>query len=65
MSYYPADDIQQEDGMDNGGPKREFLTILMKCIRSQRIFDGPKDSKFFTFDSAGKKYLYCVKLKVI
>ncbi|XP_035760192.1 G2/M phase-specific E3 ubiquitin-protein ligase-like, partial [Neolamprologus brichardi] len=62
VSYNPTDDIlvkfsddagQREDGMDNGGPKCEFLTLLMKCLRSRRIFDGPEDSKFLTFDSAG------------
>nr|XP_023695653.1 G2/M phase-specific E3 ubiquitin-protein ligase-like isoform X2 [Paramormyrops kingsleyae] len=64
VSYNPADDIlvkfsddtgQHEDGMDNGGPKREFLTLLMKCLRSRRIFDGPEDSKFLTFDSAAAR----------
>ncbi|XP_039866137.1 G2/M phase-specific E3 ubiquitin-protein ligase-like isoform X1 [Simochromis diagramma] len=64
VSYNPTDDIlvkfsddagQREDGMDNGGPKREFLTLLMKCLRSRRIFDGPEDSKFLTFDSAAAR----------
>ncbi|KAL4006074.1 hypothetical protein ACER0C_005787 [Sarotherodon galilaeus] len=64
VSYNPTDDIlvkfsddagQHEDGMDNGGPKREFLTLLMKCLRSRRIFDGPEDSKFLTFDSAAAR----------
>lgn len=74
VSYNPTDDIlvkfsddagQREDGMDNGGPKREFLTLLMKCLRSRRIFDGPEDSKFLTFDSAGEKFIpsdYKIKL---
>lgn len=50
---FTDDEGRAEDGIDTGGPKREFLTLLMDCLRSRRIFDGPEDRKFLTFDSAG------------
>lgn len=61
-SYDPSHDIivkftddegRYEDGVDTGGPKREFLTLLMNSLRTRRIFDGPEDRRFLTFDSAG------------
>lgn len=50
---FTDDEGQTEDALDTGGPKREFLTLLMNCLRTRRIFDGPEDRKFLTFDSAG------------
>lgn len=42
-----------EDAVDTGGPKREFLTLLMDCLRTRRIFDGPVNQRFLTFNNAG------------
>lgn len=65
-SYDPSHDMlvkftddagQTEEGVDTGGPKREFLTILMDCLRTRRIFDGPENRKFLTFDSAGNYFI--------
>ncbi|XP_034051581.1 uncharacterized protein LOC117532378 [Gymnodraco acuticeps] len=50
---FTDDEGQTEDGVDTGGPKREFLTLLMECLRMRRIFDGPQDRKFLKFDNAG------------
>ncbi|KAM4587352.1 G2/M phase-specific E3 ubiquitin-protein ligase-like [Odontesthes bonariensis] len=52
---FTDDEGQAEDGLDNGGPKREFLTLLMNCLRTRRIFDGPEDRKFITLDSKAAK----------
>ncbi|XP_034054504.1 G2/M phase-specific E3 ubiquitin-protein ligase-like [Gymnodraco acuticeps] len=52
---FTDDEGQTEDGVDTGGPKREFLTLLMECLRMRRIFDGPQDRKFLTFDNAAAK----------
>ncbi|XP_034062188.1 G2/M phase-specific E3 ubiquitin-protein ligase-like [Gymnodraco acuticeps] len=52
---FTDDEGQTEDGVDIGGPKREFLTLLMECLRMRRIFDGPQDRKFLTFDNAAAK----------
>ncbi|XP_010795995.1 G2/M phase-specific E3 ubiquitin-protein ligase-like [Notothenia coriiceps] len=30
---FTDDEGQTEDGVDTGGPKREFLTLLMECLR--------------------------------
>lgn len=50
---FTDDEGQAEDGVDNGGPKREFLSLLMNCLRTRRVFDGPEERKFITFDSEG------------
>ncbi|XP_021322012.2 uncharacterized protein isoform X2 [Danio rerio] len=31
-----------EEGLDTGGPRREFLTLLMKHLKDRPIFDGPE-----------------------
>ncbi|XP_051809340.1 uncharacterized protein LOC127535413 isoform X2 [Acanthochromis polyacanthus] len=49
------DEGHTEDAVDTGGPKREFLTLLMDCLRSRRIFDDPEDRKFLTFDCAAAR----------
>ncbi|XP_055007292.1 uncharacterized protein LOC129408230 [Boleophthalmus pectinirostris] len=68
---FTDDEGRAEDAVDTGGPKREFLTLLMDCLRSRRIFDGPDDRKFLTFDCAGKhlivsdlNYRYIAFLKI-
>ncbi|KAM9759983.1 G2/M phase-specific E3 ubiquitin-protein ligase-like isoform 3-T3 [Menidia menidia] len=52
---FTDDEGQAEDGVDNGGPKREFLSLLMNCLRTRRVFDGPEERKFITFDSEAAK----------
>ncbi|XP_051990890.1 G2/M phase-specific E3 ubiquitin-protein ligase [Xyrauchen texanus] len=63
-SYNPSHDMlvkftddegTTEDAVDTGGPKREFLTLLMDCLRTQRIFDGPANRRFLTFNSAAAR----------
>ncbi|XP_059361261.1 G2/M phase-specific E3 ubiquitin-protein ligase-like [Carassius carassius] len=44
-----------EDAVDTGGPKREFLTLLMDCLRARRIFDGPENRRFLTFNNAAAR----------
>lgn len=61
-SYSPNNDMfvkftdnagQFEDGIDTGGPRREFLTILMGHLRERSIFDGPPLSRYLLYNSAG------------
>ncbi|KAM3623428.1 uncharacterized protein V6R79_011030 [Siganus canaliculatus] len=52
---FTDDEGHTEDAVDTGGPKREFLTLLMDCLRSRRIFDGPEDRKFLIFDCAAAR----------
>ncbi|XP_062862578.1 G2/M phase-specific E3 ubiquitin-protein ligase-like [Trichomycterus rosablanca] len=40
-----------EEGLDTGGPKREFLTLLMKRLSKRPIFDGPVDSRYLIYNS--------------
>ncbi|XP_056091518.1 G2/M phase-specific E3 ubiquitin-protein ligase-like [Rhinichthys klamathensis goyatoka] len=63
-SYNPSHDMlvkftddegTTEDAVDTGGPKREFLTLLMDCLRTRRIFDGPANRRFLTFNSAAAR----------
>lgn len=42
-----------EEGIDTGGPKREFLSLLMKRLSQRPIFDGPTDSRYLVYNSAG------------
>ena len=53
---FTDDEGTTEDAVDTGGPKREFLTLLMDCLRTRRIFDGPENRRFLTFNSAGKLF---------
>lgn len=41
-----------EDGLDTGGPKREFLSLLMKTLCKRPIFDGPEESRYLVYNSA-------------
>ena len=43
-----------EDGIDSGGPRREFLRLLMKHIQGSCLFTGPQDSRLLNLDSRGK-----------
>ncbi|XP_040905005.1 uncharacterized protein LOC121189187 [Toxotes jaculatrix] len=40
-----------EEGLDTGGPKREFLSLLMKSLRKRPIFDGPAESRYIVYNS--------------
>ncbi|XP_023199577.1 uncharacterized protein LOC111610312 isoform X1 [Xiphophorus maculatus] len=35
-----------EEGLDTGGPRREFLTLLMAILRNRPIFDGPPEARY-------------------
>lgn len=53
---FTDDEGTSEDAVDTGGPKPEFLTLLMDCLRPRRIFDGPENRRFLTFNNAGKLF---------
>ncbi|XP_076002263.1 G2/M phase-specific E3 ubiquitin-protein ligase-like isoform X3 [Genypterus blacodes] len=42
-----------EEGLDTGGPKREFLSLLMKELNKRPIFDGPVESRYLVYNSTG------------
>lgn len=47
-----------EEGLDTGGPKREFLTLLMSHLRTCPIFDGPEESRYLVYNSKGVCILF-------
>uniref|UniRef100_A0AAV2MFZ4 HECT domain-containing protein n=1 Tax=Knipowitschia caucasica TaxID=637954 RepID=A0AAV2MFZ4_KNICA len=44
-----------EEGIDTGGPKREFLSLLMKELYRRPIFDGPAESRYLVYNSTAIK----------
>lgn len=42
-----------EEGLDTGGPRREFLTLLMSHLKDRPIFDGPSESCYLVYNSNG------------
>ena len=49
-----------EEGIDTGGPRREFLTLLMKHLKDQPIFDGPEGHRFLVYNANGMHRVRCV-----
>ncbi|XP_039592504.1 G2/M phase-specific E3 ubiquitin-protein ligase-like [Polypterus senegalus] len=41
-----------ESGIDTGGPKREFLELLMQHLKNRTLFEGRETEKYLTCDSA-------------
>ncbi|KAF3859024.1 hypothetical protein F7725_021423, partial [Dissostichus mawsoni] len=41
-----------EEGIDAGGPRREFLTLLMSFLQSRPIFEGPPQSRYLVYNAA-------------
>jgi len=42
-----------EDGVDNGGPTKEFLTLALKEIQQMSIFEGEQNNKLLAMDYNG------------
>ncbi|KAF3854594.1 hypothetical protein F7725_022649 [Dissostichus mawsoni] len=42
-----------EEGIDAGGPRREFRTLLMSFLQSRPIFEGPPQSRYLVYNAAG------------
>ncbi|KAK5624023.1 hypothetical protein CRENBAI_019899 [Crenichthys baileyi] len=49
-----SDDVgKNEEGVDLGGPRREFSRVLMETIASSTMFEGAENSKNLALNSAG------------
>ncbi len=48
-----------EGAVDEGGPTREFLRLLMREIQRSKIFEGPEDNRLLALDTHGEDYLIC------
>lgn len=42
-----------EEAADAGGPKREFLTLLMSHLKDRPIFSGPEGHRYITYNAKG------------
>ncbi|XP_078028971.1 G2/M phase-specific E3 ubiquitin-protein ligase-like [Epinephelus lanceolatus] len=51
---FSDDEGKFEEGLDTGGPKREFLSLLMKELNKRPIFDGPLSIREDEYYLAGK-----------
>ncbi|XP_029701347.1 uncharacterized protein [Takifugu rubripes] len=40
-----------EEGIDTGGPRREFFTLLMRHLKDRPIFDGPDGHRFLVYNA--------------
>ncbi len=45
--YSPNVKFSGEDGIDDGGPSREFLRLLMEDVSRFTAFEGPESAKCF------------------
>ena len=55
MSVKFTDDIGTPEGaVDAGGPRREFLRLLMQCVRLSHVFEGPLDSRNLSLSNSGR-----------
>lgn len=48
-----------EGAIDDGGPTREYLRLLMREIQISKIFEGPEDNRLLALDTHGEDYLIC------
>lgn len=54
MSVKFSDDMgKNEEGVDLGGPRREFLRLLMESIAKSPMFEGKENNKNFALNSIG------------
>ena len=58
-----TDDIGVAEGaVDEGGPKREFLRMLMRSIQFLHIFEGPVNKRVLTYNASGITMFYITKI---
>lgn len=71
MSYSPnnrmvirfSDDKGKfEEAVDLGGPRREFLRLLLVALMESSMFDGKEGSINLALDSQGIHYIFCKDL---
>ncbi|XP_041837321.1 G2/M phase-specific E3 ubiquitin-protein ligase-like isoform X2 [Melanotaenia boesemani] len=48
---FSDDGSRFEEGLDYSGPKREFLSLLMKRLNKRPIFDGPEERRYLVYNS--------------
>lgn len=59
MSIKFSDDLgMDEEAVDLGGPKREFLRLLMEALVLSPMFEGQETRLNLALDSSGKCYIF-------
>ena len=49
-----TDDIGTAEGaVDEGGPRREFLRLLMQQVTMSHIFEGPPEARNLSLNNSG------------
>lgn len=57
---FSDDTGRNEEGVDLGGPRREFLRLLTETIAASSMFEGRENSKNMALDSTGYYSLYFI-----
>ncbi len=59
MSVKFSDDMgKNEEGVDLGGPRREFLRLLIESIAKSPMFEGKEHSQNLALNSTGTNLLF-------
>ena len=54
-----------EEAIDLGGPKREFLRLLMDALSQSSMFEGEEGKTNLALDSIGRLRLDCIDQKML
>ena len=66
MNVKFSDDLgRNEESVDLGGPRREFLRLLMEALVMSPMFEGSGESQNLALDMAGKLKRHKSALKII
>ncbi|XP_041830782.1 uncharacterized protein LOC121633001 [Melanotaenia boesemani] len=56
MITFVDDEGQSEGAVDDGGPSREYLRLLISALRDSRYFEGPESSKNLSLVPRGLEF---------
>ncbi len=59
---FSDDKGKYEEAIDLGGPRREFLRLLLVALMQSSMFEGKEDSLNLALDSQGKHYICVVQI---
>lgn len=52
------EDGSGEGAVDEGGPTREYLRLLMRAIHRSNVFEGHENDRHLALDTSGQYYYY-------
>lgn len=56
---FADDDGTFEEAVDLGGPRREFLRLLIQALEQSPVFEGMEGQRNLALDSKGKSIVFC------